>query len=63
MIINREILSEDIDDFEYTPKPDYEGPITVLNEPDEVPTVDIVLLYTCGGQEQVLHRKNLRIVI
>ena len=25
LIINREIVSEDIDAFEYTPKPEYEG--------------------------------------
>lgn len=36
LIINREIISEDIDDFEYTPKPEYEGQFTVINEPDEV---------------------------
>ena len=36
MIINREIVSEDIEDFEYTPKPEYEGQFTVINEPDEV---------------------------
>lgn len=35
LIINREIVSEDIDDFEYTPKPEYEGQFTVVNEPDE----------------------------
>lgn len=36
LITNREIVSEDIDDFEYTPKEGYEGPFTVFNEPDEV---------------------------
>ena len=36
LIINREIVSEDIEDFEYTPKPEYEGQFTVINEPDEV---------------------------
>jgi DNA polymerase epsilon subunit 1 len=36
LITNREIVSEDIDDFEYTPKPEYEGPFIVFNEPDEV---------------------------
>ncbi|CAB4010997.1 DNA polymerase epsilon catalytic subunit A, partial [Paramuricea clavata] len=36
LITNREIISEEIEDFEYTPKPDYEGPIIVLNEPDEI---------------------------
>lgn len=29
-------MSEDIEDFEYTPKPEYEGQFTVINEPDEV---------------------------
>lgn len=36
LITNREIVSEDIEDFEYTPKPEYEGPFIIFNEPDEV---------------------------
>ena len=36
LITNREIVSEDIEDFEYTPKEGYEGPFMVFNEPDEV---------------------------
>lgn len=35
LITNREIVSEDIDDFEYTPKPEYHGPFAIFNEPDE----------------------------
>ncbi|KAK7202921.1 hypothetical protein BZA70DRAFT_86937 [Myxozyma melibiosi] len=35
LITNREIVSEDIDDFEYTPKPEYEGIFTIFNEKDE----------------------------
>lgn len=35
LIINREIVSEDIEDFEYTPKPEYEGNFTVFNETNE----------------------------
>jgi len=35
LIINREIVSEDIQDFEYTPKPEYKGPFKVFNERDE----------------------------
>ncbi|ORX60308.1 hypothetical protein DM01DRAFT_1300034 [Hesseltinella vesiculosa] len=35
LITNREIVSQDIDDFEYTPKPEFEGPFTIFNEPDE----------------------------
>ena len=29
-------MSEDIADFEYTPKPEFAGMFTVFNEPDEV---------------------------
>ena len=36
LITNREIVSEDIEDFEYTPKEGYEGPFIVFNEADEV---------------------------
>lgn len=35
LIVNREFVSEDIPDFEYTPKEDYPGPFIVFNEPDE----------------------------
>uniref|UniRef100_T1J6P1 DNA polymerase epsilon catalytic subunit n=1 Tax=Strigamia maritima TaxID=126957 RepID=T1J6P1_STRMM len=35
LITNREIISADIEDFEYTPKPEFEGPFTIFNEPDE----------------------------
>ena len=35
LITNREIVSADIEDFEYTPKPEFEGPFTIFNEPDE----------------------------
>jgi DNA polymerase epsilon subunit 1 len=36
LITNREIVSEDIEDFEYTPKPEYEGPFVIFNEENEV---------------------------
>ncbi|RKO95327.1 ribonuclease H-like protein, partial [Caulochytrium protostelioides] len=35
LITNRQVVSQDIDDFEYTPKPEYEGPFTIFNEADE----------------------------
>lgn len=35
LITNREIISEDIKDFEYTPKPEYQGQFTIFNEQDE----------------------------
>lgn len=36
LIVNREIVSEDIADFEYTPKKEYEGPFTCFNEENEL---------------------------
>ena len=36
LIVNREIVGDDIEDFEYTPKEGYEGPFVVFNEADEV---------------------------
>ena len=35
LITNRSIISEDISDFEYTPKPEFEGYFHIFNEPDE----------------------------
>lgn len=35
LIINREIVAADIDDFEYTPKPEYTGQFQVFNEFNE----------------------------
>ncbi|KAK7499885.1 hypothetical protein BaRGS_00008976, partial [Batillaria attramentaria] len=35
LICNREIISQDVEDFEYTPRPEFEGPFTVYNVPDE----------------------------
>jgi DNA polymerase epsilon subunit 1 len=40
LITNRDIVSEDIADFEYTPKDGYEGPFIVFNEKDEVSRSD-----------------------
>ena len=33
--MNREIVSENIEDFEYTPKKEFEGNFTIFNEKDE----------------------------
>lgn len=35
LIVNRDIVSADIEDFEYTPKPEYKGEFITFNEPDE----------------------------
>jgi hypothetical protein len=36
LIVNREVVGAHIDDFEYSPKPEFEGPFTVFNEPNEL---------------------------
>ena len=36
LICNREIISSDVEDFEYTPKPEFEGPFIVFNEENEL---------------------------
>lgn len=36
LITNREIISCDVDDFEYTPKPEFEGSFIVFNEINEL---------------------------
>ena len=36
LIVNRDIVSENIDDFEYTPKPSFPGIFKVFNEKDEI---------------------------
>ena len=35
LIVNREIVTEDIEDFDYTPKKEYEGPFTCINVANE----------------------------
>lgn len=60
LITNREIVSEDIEDFEYTPKDGYEGPFIIFNEPNEVRIFGrrfryIVLIYIyLGGYHQAI---------
>ena len=35
----RSIVSEDVEDFEFTPRPEFEGPFIVFNEADERATI------------------------
>ncbi|KAJ2953420.1 hypothetical protein O0L34_g1009 [Tuta absoluta] len=36
LITNREIISTDVEDFEYTPKPEFEGQFIIFNEENEL---------------------------
>lgn len=40
LITNREIVSEDIQDFDYTPKPEFQGPFMIFNEPNEEAVIE-----------------------
>lgn len=35
LIVSRSVVSADVQDFEYTPKPSYPGPFHIFNEPNE----------------------------
>jgi DNA polymerase epsilon subunit 1 len=35
LIVSKSVVSSDVSDFEYTPKPAYPGPFTIFNEPNE----------------------------
>ena len=49
LITNREIVAGDVEDFEYTPKDEFEGKFQIFNEPDEKSLIlkCAVLLKTC----------------
>ena len=54
LITNRDIVSEDIEDFEYTPKEGYEGPFIIFNEPDEVSAFNPPLCFHAHGIDRLL---------
>ena len=58
LITNREIVSEDIADFEYTPRPEYEGPFLVFNEPDEKAVVERFFLHIKEARPTVIATYN-----
>lgn len=35
LIVNREVVGRDIESFEYTPKPEFDGPFEVINAANE----------------------------
>lgn len=58
LITNREIVSEDIADFEYTPKPEYDGPFLVFNELNEKATLDRFLTHIKEARPTVIATYN-----
>ncbi|EEP81978.1 DNA polymerase epsilon [Uncinocarpus reesii 1704] len=58
LITNREIVSEDISDFEYTPKPEYEGPFTIFNESDEKGVIERFFQHVKDAKPTVIATYN-----
>ncbi|KAL2056324.1 hypothetical protein ABVK25_003347 [Lepraria finkii] len=58
LITNREIVSEEIADFEYTPKPEYEGPFLIFNEPDEKAVIERFFLHIKEARPTVIATYN-----
>ncbi|KAJ2898425.1 hypothetical protein MKZ38_003932 [Zalerion maritima] len=58
LITNREIVSEDIADFEYTPKPEYQGPFMIFNEPDEKAVIERFFLHIKEARPTVIATYN-----
>ncbi|KAI9822489.1 MAG: DNA polymerase epsilon catalytic subunit [Pycnora praestabilis] len=58
LITNREIVSEDISDFEYTPKPEYNGPFLIFNEPDEKAVLERFFLHIKEARPTVIATYN-----
>lgn len=58
LITNREIVSEDIADFDYTPKPEYPGPFMIFNEPDEKAVLERFFLHIKEARPTVIATYN-----
>lgn len=58
LITNREIVSEDIADFEYTPKPEYDGQFLVFNEADERAAIERFFLHIKEARPTVIATYN-----
>ncbi|CAK7270043.1 DNA polymerase epsilon catalytic subunit [Sporothrix epigloea] len=58
LITNREIVSEDIADFEYTPRPEYQGPFMIFNEPGEKALLERFFQHVQGARPTVIATYN-----
>lgn len=58
LITNRQIVSQDIGDFDYTPKPEYPGPFLIFNEPDEKALIERFFLHVKEARPTVIATYN-----
>ncbi|KAJ2519513.1 DNA polymerase epsilon catalytic subunit, partial [Coemansia sp. RSA 2049] len=58
LITNREVVAEDIDDFDYTPTREFPGPFIIFNEPDERAVIQRFFDHICDAKPTVLATYN-----
>lgn len=58
LITNREIVSEDVEDFDFTPKPEFPGHFIIFNEPDEKAVIRRFFEHIIEVQPQVISTYN-----
>lgn len=58
LIVNRDIVSQDIEDFEYTPKPDFPGVFQIENVPDEPALLNAFFRHIRQVQPQIFVTYN-----
>ncbi|KAF4585906.1 DNA polymerase epsilon [Ophiocordyceps camponoti-floridani] len=58
LVTNRDIISEDIGDFEYTPKPEYPGAFIIFNEPNEKAVIERFFLHVKEARPTVIATYN-----
>jgi DNA polymerase epsilon subunit 1 len=58
LITNREIVSEDIQDFDYTPKPEFEGPFVIYNEANEEAVIERFFAFIKEAKPTIISTYN-----
>jgi len=58
LITNREIISEDVADFDFSPKPEFPGHFVIFNEPDEKALLRRFFDHIIDVQPQIISTYN-----
>eukprot|EP00752_Nemacystus_decipiens_P002463 g2319.t1 len=58
LIISREVVSEDVENFEYTPKPTFPGPFHIFNEPNEEAVIKRFFAHVAELRPQIIVTYN-----
>ncbi|CAN0040306.1 unnamed protein product, partial [Scytosiphon promiscuus] len=58
LIISREVVSEDVENFEYTPKASFPGPFHIFNEPNEEAVIRRFFAHVAELRPQIIVTYN-----